>query len=127
MRASRLLCPLLLTACSGRHVPSDDGSAGAGASAGVGVAASAGVGADAGAGLSMGAGAGDGGRPTGAGGSAGSSGSDALRLEPWPGSPDVVVVDAVEQFAGNLSGITYESESATAGVLWGVSNIPGKL
>jgi hypothetical protein len=127
--ARELFGLLLLAGCSGRHVPSSDGAAGAGASAGIGAGASAGVAAGGSAGVAAGGSAGvAGGASAGAAGSGASAGSGPVTFQPWPGGADVVVVDTVEQFAGNLSGLTYEPESATsAAVLWGVSNIPGKL
>jgi hypothetical protein len=117
MRAQHLVWLVLLTACSGRHLPSDEAGAGtgAGATAGVAAGATAGVGAGATGGSS--------------GGSVGAAaGAGGLTLEPWPGGSEVVVVDVAEQFAGNLSGMIYQSESASsAPVMWGVSNIPGRL
>lgn len=56
------------------------------------------------------------------------AGDGPVGLEPWPGVGDVVSVDEAEQFGQNFSGLTYEPPVAGApGVLWGVSNLPGKL
>ncbi|TQJ30085.1 lamin tail domain-containing protein [Microbacterium sp. SLBN-146] len=48
--------------------------------------------------------------------------------EPWPGSPDVRVLDAEATFSGDLSGLEYEpSGSAAFGTLWAVQNGDGLL
>ena len=47
---------------------------------------------------------------------------------PWPGDPDIAIVDGSNVFGGNLSGLIYEgSGSATPGVLWGARNGVGSL
>jgi lamin tail-like protein len=46
----------------------------------------------------------------------------------WPGSDDVVTLDAPALFAGNMSGITYEpSGDASPGALWAVQNNPSRV
>jgi len=45
---------------------------------------------------------------------------------PWPGANTVAVVDPLNQFASNLSGLFYESGGA-APVLWAVQNGPSTL
>jgi len=48
--------------------------------------------------------------------------------QPWPGGPEVVTIDGLNVFNGNLSGLTYEgSGGANPGVLWAVRNGPGSL
>ncbi|MBL0173620.1 MAG: lamin tail domain-containing protein [Gemmatimonadaceae bacterium] len=46
---------------------------------------------------------------------------------PWPGSDDVAVVDGLNVFATNGSGLSYEGAGAGPGVLWAVRNGPGTL
>jgi hypothetical protein len=58
------------------------------------------------------------------GGAAGVGGSVATL--PWPGDDAVVTVDAMNQFASNLSGLSYQPATATSpAVLWAVLNGPG--
>lgn len=124
MHGRELVGLVLLAACSGRHVPSE----GAGGSSGTGMG---GVGAAAAAGATAGAGAAGTGASAGmdvGGSSPAGAGAGPLVLSTWPGADEVVTVDAADQFLGNFSGLTYEPGSANMpGVLWGVSNIPGKL
>lgn len=48
--------------------------------------------------------------------------------EPWPGAPDVRVLDDEATFSGDLSGIDYEpSGSEALGTLWAVQNGDGLL
>lgn len=49
-------------------------------------------------------------------------------MERWPGSDDVVAVDAAAAFRGNVSGLAYGSARAgSPAVLWAVQNGPGTL
>jgi len=52
-----------------------------------------------------------------------------VTAEPWPGGPDETVLDDTDTFAGDLSGLDWQSSaSATGGgVLWGVQNGDGLL
>ena len=63
------------------------------------------------------------------GGAGGASGTDGgAAVVPWPGTDAVVTVDQVNQFAGNLSGLSYDpATSAGPAVLWGVQNSPPTL
>ena len=46
----------------------------------------------------------------------------------WPGGKEVKVVDNLNVFGGNLSGLIYEGSGSSApGVLWGARNGPGTL
>ncbi|HTE43860.1 MAG TPA: lamin tail domain-containing protein, partial [Gemmatimonadaceae bacterium] len=47
---------------------------------------------------------------------------------PWPGGPDIVTVDALNQFSSNLSGLIYEIGTGGApDVLWAARNGPGSI
>jgi hypothetical protein len=62
------------------------------------------------------------------GGSGGDEGTKAVELAAWPGPAEVQTLDDPAQFAGNLSGLTYQAvEGDRPATLWAVSNIPGKL
>jgi hypothetical protein len=51
-----------------------------------------------------------------------------VSFDPWPGSPDIQIVDGMNVFGGNLSGLIYEPSGTTApGILWGVRNGPSSL
>jgi hypothetical protein len=46
----------------------------------------------------------------------------------WPGTNDVVTLDAAALFAGNMSGVTYEpSGGSSPGTLWAVQNNPSRV
>lgn len=45
----------------------------------------------------------------------------------WPGSATIQIVDLLNAFPSNLSGLIYEGSAATTGVLWGARNGPGGL
>jgi Lamin Tail Domain len=48
--------------------------------------------------------------------------------ETWPGGTDVSVLDAVDAFPGNLSGLAYQPSGTRAkGLVWGVRNDPATL
>ena len=71
-------------------------------------------------------GGGQGGSSGAGGGVAGVGGSVATL--PWPGDDAVVTVDAMNQFASNLSGLTYQPATATSPpVLWAMLNSPSLL
>jgi len=73
-------------------------------------------------------GASDGGVMTGDAGDGGVTSDGGLASAPWPGANEVVVVDSVGQFAGNLSGLSYDpANSAGPAVLWAVQNGPSNL
>jgi hypothetical protein len=63
------------------------------------------------------------------GGTGGASGTDGgAAVVPWPGTDTVVTVDQVNQFAGNLSGLSYDpATSAGPAVLWAMQNSPPTL
>ena len=68
--------------------------------------------------------AGAGGGAAGTGGGAAGTGGSVATL-PWPGDDAVVTVDAMNQFASNLSGLNYQPATATSpAVLWAVLNGP---
>lgn len=52
-----------------------------------------------------------------------------VTAEPWPGGPDETVLDDADTFAGDLSGLDWQSSSTAkdGGVLWGVQNGDGLL
>jgi uncharacterized protein YjiK len=66
---------------------------------------------------------------TATGGSNGGSGGSGRRdVLPWPTQAPVTVVDDVDEFTGNLSGLSYEPGSDGASpFLWGVRNAPSSL
>ena len=72
---------------------------------------------------------GSGGGPGGSSGQGGSSGAGgSVATLPWPGDDAVVTVDAMNQFASNLSGLTYQPATATSPpVLWATLNSPSLL
>ena len=78
-------------------------------------------------------GAGGGAAGGGQGGSAGVGGGPAgmggaVATLPWPGDDAVVTVDAMNQFASNLSGLTYQpATAASPSVLWASLNSPSLL
>ena len=52
----------------------------------------------------------------------------AVSFDAWPGSSDIQIVDGMNVFGGNLSGLIYEpSGSGAFGTLWAVRNGPGTL
>jgi hypothetical protein len=104
---------------------SDD--TGAGGAAG-GVAGAAGGGDETGAGGAAGSAIGGGGG-TLAAGTAGAGGQAGVpALSPWPGSNAVVVLDALNAFPNNLSGLCYQpAASGQPAVLWGIQNGPSVL
>jgi Lamin Tail Domain len=87
----------------------------------------------AGTGTGSDAGAADSDAPTDGGATGGAAGADAatdggVAAFPWPGTNDVVIVDQVGQFSGNLSGLSYDpATSAAPAVLWAVQNGPSML
>ena len=52
-----------------------------------------------------------------------------VTAEAWPGGPDETVLDDTDTFAGDLSGLDWQSSSTAedGGVLWGVQNGDGLL
>src|SRR5262249_19673668 len=52
----------------------------------------------------------------------------AVTFSPWPGGTDIQIVDGMNVFGGNLSGLFYERLGASVpDVMWGVRNGPGTL
>jgi hypothetical protein len=66
---------------------------------------------------------------TGGGGTGGATGADGgTTLLPWPGPNTVAIVDQVQEFTGNLSGLSYDPATPSGpAVLWGVQNTPPTL
>ena len=77
----------------------------------------------AGAGGTPGAGGSVGGGP--AGGAPGGAGGASIPVLAWPGTNNVMTVDATNAFTSNLSGLYYEAGSPT--VLWAVLNSPSTI
>jgi hypothetical protein len=66
---------------------------------------------------------------TAGGGAAGMGGmGGSVAALPWPGDDAVVTVDEMNQFTGNLSGLTYQPATASSpAVIWAVLNSPSLL
>jgi hypothetical protein len=65
---------------------------------------------------------------TGSGGGGAGGGAGMATLQAWPGDDAVVVVDGVNQFTSNLSGLSYQAGSGTdPDVVWGIQNSPSLL